>query len=141
MLCAALLRSFRGQRSEKMKGSAWGNWDPWEGQQPFRPNPNGVGDRTTTLRQLLIGAVFFFCFFFHYQFFSVRQYHERTHFRAFQTNIVDLFFRDQYLHLQMDAGDINFTLVAYLALSKTRNLKYPQTGETKTRQRSSALVR
>ena len=34
-LCAALLRSFRGQHSEKMKGSAWGNWDPREGQQPF----------------------------------------------------------------------------------------------------------
>ena len=55
-LCAALLRSFRGQHSEKMKGSARGNWNPREGQQPFRPNPNGVGDRTTTLRRLLIGA-------------------------------------------------------------------------------------
>ena len=55
-MCAALLRSFRGQHSEKMKGSARGNWDPREGQQPFRPNPNGVGDRTTTLRRLLIGA-------------------------------------------------------------------------------------
>ena len=38
-LCAALLRLFRGQHSEKMKGSAQGNWD-----------------RTTTLRRLLIGA-------------------------------------------------------------------------------------
>ena len=38
-LCAALLRSFRGQHSEKMNGSAQGNWDPREGQQPFRPNP------------------------------------------------------------------------------------------------------
>ena len=55
-LCAALLRSFRGQHSEKMKGSAQGNWDPRESQQPFRPNTNGVGDRTTTLRRLLIGA-------------------------------------------------------------------------------------
>ena len=52
-LCAALLRSFRGQHSEKMKRSTW---DPREGQQPFRLNPNGVGDRTTTLRRLLIGA-------------------------------------------------------------------------------------
>ena len=25
-------------------------------QQPFRPNPNGAGDRTTTLRRLLIGV-------------------------------------------------------------------------------------
>ena len=41
----------------KMKGNARGNWDPREGQQPFRPNPNGVGDRTNTLRRLLIGAV------------------------------------------------------------------------------------
>ena len=55
-LCADLLRSFRGQHSEKMKGSAQGNWDPREGQQPFRPNPNGIGDRTTTLRRLLIFA-------------------------------------------------------------------------------------
>ena len=37
-------------------GSARGNWDPREGQQPFRPNPNGAGDRTTTLRRLLIDA-------------------------------------------------------------------------------------
>ena len=56
-LCAALLRSFRGQHGEKMKGSARGNWDPRECQQPFRPNPNRVGDRITTLRRLLIGAV------------------------------------------------------------------------------------
>ena len=55
-LCAALLRSFRGQHSKKMKGSARGYWYPRESQQPFRPNPNGVGDRTTTLRRLLIGA-------------------------------------------------------------------------------------
>ena len=54
--CAALLRSFRGQHSEKMKGSAQGNLDPREGQQPFQPNPNGAGDRTTTLRRLLVGA-------------------------------------------------------------------------------------
>ena len=47
----------QGQHSEKMKGSARGNWDPREGQQSFRPNPNGAGDRTTTLRRLLIGAV------------------------------------------------------------------------------------
>ena len=40
-----------------MKGSAWGNWDPQEVQQPFLPYPNGVGNRTTTLRQLLVGAV------------------------------------------------------------------------------------
>ena len=55
-LCDALLQSFRGQHSEKMKGIARGNWDPREVQHPFRPNPNGVGDRTTTLRRLLIGA-------------------------------------------------------------------------------------
>ena len=54
-LCAVLLRSLRGQHSEKTKGSARGNWDPREVQQPFRSNPNGVGDRTTTLKRLLIG--------------------------------------------------------------------------------------
>ena len=37
-------------------GSSRGKWDPREGQQPFRPNPNGSGDRTITLRRLLIGA-------------------------------------------------------------------------------------
>ena len=40
------------------KASARENGDPWEGQQPFRLNPNGVGNCTTTLRRLLIGAVF-----------------------------------------------------------------------------------
>ena len=54
-LCDALLRSFRGLHSEKMKESARGNWDPQEGQQPFRPNPNGIVDRTTTMRRLLSG--------------------------------------------------------------------------------------
>ena len=39
-----------------MKGNAQGNWDPREGQQPFRPNSSGIGDRTTTLRRQLIGA-------------------------------------------------------------------------------------
>ena len=34
-LCAALLRSFRGQHSEKIKESAQDNWDPREVQQPF----------------------------------------------------------------------------------------------------------
>ena len=53
--CAALLRTFRGQHSKKMEGSARGNCDPRQGQQSFGPNPNGVGDRTTTLRRLLIG--------------------------------------------------------------------------------------
>ena len=38
------------------EGSARGNWDHRKGQQPFRPNPDGVGDRTTALRRQLIGA-------------------------------------------------------------------------------------
>ena len=49
-----------GSIAKKQKGSARGNWDPQEGQQPFRPNPNGAGDRTTTLRRLLIGAEIMF---------------------------------------------------------------------------------
>ena len=48
-----------GSIAKKQKGSARGNWDLWESQQPFRPNPNGVGDRTTTLRRRLIGAEVF----------------------------------------------------------------------------------
>ena len=47
----------RDEHSEKVKESARGNWDPREVQQPFRSNPNGFGDRTTTLRRLLTGAV------------------------------------------------------------------------------------
>ena len=61
-LCAALLQSFRGLHDKKnglCEGSARGNWDPREVQQSFEPNPNGVGDRITTLRRLLIGAVQF----------------------------------------------------------------------------------
>ena len=45
-----------GHHNEKIKESARVNWDPREGQQPFRPNPNRVGGRITTLRRLLIGA-------------------------------------------------------------------------------------
>ena len=41
------------------EGSARDSWDPRKGQQLFRPNSNGVGDRTTTLRRLLIGAATF----------------------------------------------------------------------------------
>ena len=54
-LCASFLRSFRGHHGEKMEESAWGNWDPRKSQQPFQPNPNGVGDRATTLKRLLLG--------------------------------------------------------------------------------------
>ena len=37
--------------------SVRGNWDPREGREPFQFNPNEIGDRTNTLRRLLIGAV------------------------------------------------------------------------------------
>ena len=46
----------QGQHSKKIKRSARNNWDPQKVQQPFQPNPNEVGDRTTTLRRLLFGA-------------------------------------------------------------------------------------
>ena len=60
-LRATLLRLFKGLHGEKKvcEGSARGNWDPRKGQQPFQPNSNGVGYRTTTLRRLLSGAVQF----------------------------------------------------------------------------------
>ena len=32
--------------------------EPWESQQSFRPNPNRVGDRTPSLRQLLIRELY-----------------------------------------------------------------------------------
>ena len=50
--------SKRGDKDvgDKPGGSARDNWDSREGQQLFRPNPNGVGDRTTTLRRLLIDS-------------------------------------------------------------------------------------
>ena len=44
------------QKNDLCEGNALGNFDPREGQQPFRPNPNGVGDRTATLKWLLMGA-------------------------------------------------------------------------------------
>ena len=39
-----------------VRGWARSNWDSRKGQQPFLSNPNGVGNRTTRLRWLLIGA-------------------------------------------------------------------------------------
>ena len=54
--CPAVVQ---GQHSERINGSSRGNWYPREGQQPFRPNPNGVGDPTTTLRRLLLRCACF----------------------------------------------------------------------------------
>ena len=45
-LCAALLRSFRWQHSEKMKGSARGNWDP----APINSRLNVVVQSPTPVR-------------------------------------------------------------------------------------------
>ena len=42
-LCAALLRSFRGQHSDKIKGSARDNWDPRESNNHFDPTQTGPG--------------------------------------------------------------------------------------------------
>ena len=44
------------RKNGSCEGSSQVDWDTRKGQQPFRPNPNGVGDHTTTLRRLLIGA-------------------------------------------------------------------------------------
>ena len=56
----AALRSFWERRKNGLcKGSARGNWDPWDGQQSFGPNPNGVRDRTTMLRGLFIIEIIF----------------------------------------------------------------------------------
>ena len=56
---SAVVQGAARRKNGLCEGSARGNWDPREGQQPFQPNPNGVGDRTTMLRWLLIGAVQF----------------------------------------------------------------------------------
>ena len=60
-LGAALLLSFRGCTAKNglYEKGARGNWGHREAQQPFRPNPSGVVERTTTMRQLLIGAAKF----------------------------------------------------------------------------------
>ena len=42
-LCAALLRSFRGQHSEKIKGSARDIWDPRKANSHFDPTQTGLG--------------------------------------------------------------------------------------------------
>ena len=52
---SAVVQGAARQKNDFREWSARGNWDPREGQQPFRPNQNGVGDRTTTLRRLMIG--------------------------------------------------------------------------------------
>ena len=56
---SAVVQGFERQKNDLCEGSVRGKWDPQEGKQPFQPNPNGVGDRTTTLRRLLIGVVQF----------------------------------------------------------------------------------
>ena len=56
---SAVVQGAARQKNGLFEGSARENWDPRKGQQPFRINPNWVGDRTTTLRRLLIGAVQF----------------------------------------------------------------------------------
>ena len=43
-LCAALMRSFRGQQSEEMKGSARGNGDPRKSNSHFNPTQTGSGN-------------------------------------------------------------------------------------------------
>ena len=50
------MEASREATEPQKSGNSPGNWDPREGQQPFRTNLNGVGDRTTMLRRLLIGA-------------------------------------------------------------------------------------
>ena len=53
---SAVIQRAPRRKNDLCEGSARGNWDVREGQQPFRPNPKGIGYRTTTLRRLLIGA-------------------------------------------------------------------------------------
>ena len=52
---SAVVRRAAQRKNGLCEGSARGNWDPREDQKPFQPKR--VGDRTTSLRRLLIGAV------------------------------------------------------------------------------------
>ena len=56
---SAVVQGAARQKNGLCRESVRGNWDPREGQEPFRPNPKGIGNRTTTLRRLFIGAVQF----------------------------------------------------------------------------------
>ena len=56
---SAVVQGAAQRKNGLCEGSAWGNWDLLKGQQPFGPNPDGVWDRTTTLRRQLIRAVQF----------------------------------------------------------------------------------
>ena len=56
---SAVVQGAAQRKNSLCEGSGWGNCDPRKDRQPFRLNPNGVGDRTTTLRRILIGAVQF----------------------------------------------------------------------------------
>ena len=53
---SAVVQEAPRQKNGLCEGSAQGDWNFQEGQQPFRPNLNRVGYHTITLRRLLIGA-------------------------------------------------------------------------------------
>ena len=55
---SAVVQGSARRKNGLFEGSALDNWDPREGQQRYQPNSNGIGDRTTTLRRLLIGTHF-----------------------------------------------------------------------------------
>ena len=40
---SAVVQGTARRKNGLCEGCARGNWDPWEDQQPFRPNPNGLG--------------------------------------------------------------------------------------------------
>ena len=40
---SAVVQGAARRKNGLCEGSAWGNWDPRKGQQPFWPNPNGSG--------------------------------------------------------------------------------------------------
>ena len=53
---SAVVQRASRRKNGLCEGSVRGNWDPRKDQQPSQPNPNEVGDRTTTLRRLLRSA-------------------------------------------------------------------------------------
>ena len=53
---SAVVQRAARRKNDVYEGSARDSLDPRESQQPFRSNPNWVGNCTITLRWLLIGA-------------------------------------------------------------------------------------
>ena len=71
---SAVIQGAARRKNGLCEKSARSYWNLREVQQPFQPNPNEIGDRTITLRRLLIGAVQF-CSFYMYILYIRQKFH------------------------------------------------------------------